>query len=517
MNTSSRAAFFLGFSVFGASACTAILGGFDFDGTGTGTGGAGTTGTMSSSGATTSTTASGTGGAEAGPPPPSCTGIGSTFSILAPTDFGANATDTLFVVADPGTGSGSVAHVVAASRNSGTLFARSVRLDNQTQLGPVVSFGAGMLSGMSCSQPSDCMSMGPASCVGGKCLVAQESFGAVAVWVSPGHSLNVQGHLATPLGTQAPGIGELAFPVDPTKQEFVQATPAPSYTPWPTPSDCQAGGWPNTIVVTPPSNGVTRYGVTCSLMGSGNAASLWVAASDGSLALTKLGQGVGTDPQMNPAVYAYVGNQHFFGFQTGGGAGLGPGGYAYGSDPTMVLASYTKFALATGQYGLPMGLYPLPTNDGFAFFIASIDPGLAAASLWGGAVHPADYATLGQTPPPSLQSLVSVSSATDLSNKSALQGPVPDAKTLYMAAPTFGKTAVNLSWTRRDGTPLALEAQIYSSMNATCMSSHTCNTVLAASAAPIGIGQVLVAWAEQTVDSPPKYTVNGLSVLCTGD
>jgi hypothetical protein len=403
---------------------------------------------------------------------------------------------------------------VVASGQTGTVFARSLRLDNQTQLGPIVSFGAGMPNGMSCSQQSDCMGMGPTSCIGGKCVVAQNSFSPVAAWVSSGHSLNLQGRMAIPYGTQPAGVGELAFPLDPTRQEYVQPTPAPSYTPWPLSAECQTSA--NNIATTLPDNGVTHFAVTCNLM-MGNNVSLWVAASDGSLMPTKVGQGVNSDPQMNPAVYAYVGNQHFFGFQTGGGTGPGFGGYAYGSDPTTLLGSYTQFALVTGQFGLPLSLYPLPTNDGFAFFIASLDPSLSAASLWGGAVHPADYATLGATPPAALKSLVTVSSATDLSNKSALQGPVADAKTLYMAAPTFGKTAVNLSWTRRDGTPLAMETPIYNSMNATCMASHTCNTILAASAAPISTGQVLVAWAEQTADNPPKYMVNGLSVLCSGN
>jgi hypothetical protein len=401
---------------------------------------------------------------------------------------------------------------VVGNGPTGTVWIRSVINQSSPPVGPVVTFALGMSNGTSCTQPSDCHT-GFANCVQGQCIVTSGGFNPVGAVVVPGTSIMLEGRLPGAYGTQAPGLGALTFPIGATMEEAVQPTASPAFTPWPTPADCQQGnGFPGNIAVTPPDgSGLVRYVTACRVNTPVNGATLWVGGSDATMPPVQVATGTRSDTLMNPQVYAYLANEHFIGFTAN--SGIASGAYAFGSDPTQLAASLANLTLSSNQAGIPMALVPDPANDGFAFFAASVDPTLLGGSLWSGTVHPADYSSLKQTPPPMLAQFYS---ATTITTVSGVDNPTVDAKSIYSAGASFDGTTVNLNWFRRDGTPLVVQQQLYSSTNATCTTTHTCNTVMAAAVAPLG-SFVVAVWSEQTTGSNPTYSVSGLKMLCSGD
>lgn len=219
--------------------------------------------------------------------------------------------------------------------------------------------------------------------------------------------------------------------------------------------------------------------------------------------------GLKSDTLMNPGLYAFVNGQHFVTFQANGFAA---GAFAYGATPAAIASSFTPLNIVTGQASSAMGLVPSPANDAFTLFVASVDPGLANASIWAGSVTPAGFPSLAKTPPPVLTEIFSTTAVTSVGG---VDDATSDASYIYGAGASFGQTDVLFTWTRRDGTPLVVEQQISTTANATCSANQTCNTIQAAAAASIG-STVLVAWTEQTATTPPTYLVNGLRLICGG-
>jgi hypothetical protein len=481
----------------GATACTSILGGFDFNGkpvgeTGgaastsssatAGSGGKGSTSSTTTTSSTSTSSSSGSGGSGGSTPAGVCTSMGSATTILSAADLGSNQVgDILLLVPDPTGGPEAALHIVASNSGSGTVILRTLIDQGSGNLGPVVVFGAMSDGGM-----------------------GNGAFSPITASIVPGGPLMVHGNLFQSYMGVSATLGDLAFPLD--ASEEVQPMPAPTLTSWPTPDPCVNMGYFSHEAFSTPVNGVISYAVAC---GSGSsAASLWIGDSQSATTPTMVASGQKNDLLMNPTAYAVLGGQSFVTYA--GNNGAMSGAFAYGTS-AVALAHTFPFALVAGQGGFSTGLVPLPANDGFALFMVSVTPSLNSGSLWSGPVHPADYAGLGSTPPPTLHQLPSPANVGDLA---PLIPSATDADTIYGAASTVSKTSVDLTWTLRDGTPLVLNQLVYSSANAMCTASDSCNTILAAAAAPLGAATVVV-WTEQTSDTPPVTTVKATKLLCS--
>jgi hypothetical protein len=307
--------------------------------------------------------------------------------------------------------------------------------------------------------------------------------------VTPGTTLFLQG--VQQGGTAPQSIGQLAVTVDPNQGVQSTTTTPPVFTPYDTPSDCTSSGNNINRLCFAPDGAAERYAVTCDLPNS--VSSLWVGGS--AIAPIEVVTGPSNGLGLSPDAYAYVSGMHFLAFQAQ--TGIASGGYSYGTPND--LGFVTPFALVADQSSIPFSLAPLPTNDGFALFLASVATGFSSASLWGGPVHTTDFASLGMTPPPDLKQLVETSNVTSFGG---LGMPTADADTLYLAGSNIAMNAVNLSWTLRDGTPLLLEFPVYTT---------TTTTVVAAAAAPLA-PETVVVWIEYT--STMSYSVSAQKLLC---
>jgi hypothetical protein len=399
----------------------------------------------------------------------------------------------LLLVPDPG-GPKAAVHVAAHAATS-TWFLRSVvDVIVGNPLGPLSTLG----TPPPCTTNADCTTK---SCNQGKC--ALESFDATAGWVAPGSSLVLQGVLMDAVGSVAPGLAEAAFSLS-SSDETVQVMP-PKYKGWPTPPDCGPGvGFVSGRGVWGQAS--ARYVVSCNLMNapSGPNASLWIGSNDSSTTPVQVATGMTSDILMNPSSYAFVNGQHFvaFGGKPSAFSALGMGAFAYGPDAAS-LQKATPLTIVPNMGTIPMGLAPLPTNDGFVLFLAAIDPTLSNGSFWTGPVKTADFAGLAQTPPPTLNKVLSSTMITTLASaNSAATCP----QGIVAAGASLDQHSVRLSWFDADGTPLVLEMPVYTS---------TSSKITQAAAAPLGIA-TLVVWIEKW-ESPSavSYAVNATKLLCT--
>jgi hypothetical protein len=408
--------------------------------------------------------------------------MGSVMPILTAADLaGAQVGDILLLVPDPNGGPMGALHVIVSNSGSGNLVVRSMINQGSGNLGPVVTFGV---------NPGD----------GGS---SNGAFSPTTASVTPGGQLTLHGNLFQQYMGVSAALGDLSFPLD-SNEQVTAATP-PTFTAWQTPDACVTNGYFAKQAFTPVTNGVTSYVAACA--DNSNAASLWMGDSQPTTTPTMLATGMKNDLLMNPTAYALVSGQSFITYSAS--SSTPTGAFAFGTTAA-ALTTPTSFALTAGQVGFSTGIVPLPANDGFALFMVSVTPNLAMGGLWDGPVHPADFTTLGSTPPPTLHKLATIGNIGDIA---PIAPSASDATTIYSAASTISKTQVDFSWTLRDGTPLVLNQKVYSSANATCMSNDSCNTILAAGAAPLGLG-TLVFWTEQTTDTPPVTTVNAVEFVC---
>jgi hypothetical protein len=420
---------------------------------GTGGSGGGTT-------TTTATTSTGTGGSG---PTGNCTAVGGPFQILVPTDFGGGGLDDKpVIVADPGQGHAMVHVIVIVNAKAmNQMWVRSIVDDPTMTVVNLASFGPG--------------------------------FTPRAGWVTPGAQLFVQGAQGTIPGAAPGGVGQVTFPLDPFKGVLTGAT----FGAYPTPADCMAPNRVGGLAFT--QDGMdARYVVSCTLttMSTGPA-TLWIGDALGTQALAQVGaQGMSTDPAMNPDVYSFIGGTHFVTYKADMGMNSG---YSFGlmaSD----LAKFVPLQIVSGQMGTILGAAPTVAGDGLALFAGAYGTSFVGASIWSGVAHPADYPSLGQTPPPVLKSVYTI---TAIDKAGGLSHPTTDANTALMAGPTLDAKSVAFDWFTRDAQPLVLQQVVYTT---------TTNTVIAAGAAPLG-GHYVVVWIEQ--DSTGSSTVQGQRLLCS--
>jgi hypothetical protein len=449
-------------SALALAACTPVVRQFG------NTGGAGTTtgtATTTSAGMTVGGTGGGTGGSTA---TASCIVPQPTpFTILAPTDTPGNLSDKFVVVADPGTTNGhALVHVIVSTNDpGGGMTLRTVANSSPNGLGSIVTY-------------------------------TSTQFSPVAGWVTPGADLFLQGSMTmSPNGAPAE-IGQLTYTLDPF--QGLTNTTAPTFTGYPTPTDCQGQNYPNNLIIGPGASGGANYIVSCNM--SSNAADLWVGSSDPTTTPTMVASGMKTDTLETPGLYTVMNGVNFATF-TGGSMGAPMGEYSFGTDTD--LATLLPLTIQQGELGVPYALAPNTVNGGFTFFAASINTDVTMGSIWGGTVLATDLTELADVPPPTLHQVVPPTSIMQFSQPST---PNADTKSLYMAGPPLlTNDAVNFTWTLLDGTPLWVNQQVYT----------TTNTVVTAAAAPFGLDQALVVWIEEDSASPPNFTVYGLKLVCT--
>lgn len=460
MRDSFSAALLLLLAGSGASACTALLGGFDFEGkaettTGSGGGGAGTGG---------STGSSSTGGGGGGPTA-SCTTLGQPFDILGEADFGKDEIDDKpLLIAD--LGAAELVHVIVNDQTAQQMVIRTVRNDPASPL------------------------VGP--------IVKVDRFSYAGGWAEPAPgTLHVQGsHFDVGNGSTA--LGEMNFEVGDFQGIMSQGT----FVGYPTPAACNGpdNNRPSRMVVSA-AKPVARFLATCvsdDLANPGKLkASLWGAASTDASA-TQIAAGLPDEPLMNPQYYAFEAGQHFVAL---GGDKVPTAAFAFG--PNLGDLSKTHaFQIDPPNLSIYTGLVPLLGDTGIALFVASVDPGFTSARLYGGALTPQQYGALGTAPQTVLPTLVQ---GTEVTKMAPVSRPVVDDKGIIAASSTLGQDSVRVSWLRRDATPLVLGQEVYST---------TTTSIISAVAAPAGATK-LVVWIEKGGNG--VTTVKGRRLLCTGE
>jgi hypothetical protein len=436
----------------------------------------GTGGATTSSSSSSSSSGTGTGGSGGSAPTGTCTPVGAPFTVLNAADFGYSALDDKpVIVADPAQPGHPLVHVIVNATTTGQMVVQSISSNNTMQVANMAIYGGAMYDG------------GPQA----------QTFAPVAGWVTPGSQLFVQGSLGgnNPNGGPS-GIGQMTFPLDPN--QGVLSMPPPSFSPYPTPADCTQPGNVGRMVAIQNGAGV-RYATSCNLQN--NLESLWLGSDTG--APISIGSGIASDAGVNPQMYAYVGGVNFIGLNANNG--LAGNGYVYG--PDTALGPFTPLVLQTGQIGIPMSSPPLPTDAGFAFFAASVNMAETSGSLWSGAVQATNLAALAQTPPPGLNKILTASTITDIA---PLSHPSYDSTYVYIAGSTLSMADVNFYWFLRDGTPLVVGQNVYTSVSSGTITS----TIDAALAAPLSPPTVIVVWIEHDGSSPPVYTVKAQLLDC---
>jgi hypothetical protein len=463
----------------------------------TSAGSSGTGGTAASSSSTSSspagtggtTSVSGTGGGSTA----KCKSLSGTITVMSTAELGTNVLiDDLLLVPDSGPAGGDAAvHVTTSTDPAGTWFLRSVThvFVGGNPLGPLLTLGAQT----ACTMNADC---GTSTCDQTKGTCAANGFTAVAGWVTPGSSLVLEGRLSADVGSVAAGFAEAAFSFSST-DERVQVM-APKYKSWPTPVDCDQGvGSANGPYVW--GHAPARYVTACNLNDTSGpyASSLWIGTSDVSLPLVQVASDKLPDA-LNPSAYAFVNGQHFLVSVKPAGMGVVGATFAHGFDASS-LQDPTPLTIVPNMNTILGGLAPLPTNDGFVLFATAVDSAFNNGSLWAGPVKTPDFASLAQTPPPTLKKLPSSSMASALAS---INSPAVAPQGIVAAGQTNDQTTVKLWWFDDNGTPLVADMEVYTT---------TPGSIVQAAAAPLGTA-TLVVWIEKSGSS---YAVNAKEYACS--